>query len=83
MITREEIIDILKLHSRYANIDSYDKVVEECDFESVAYDILSKLHLDAVSESVCDHELKQFIIHVNKCIKCNHLQKWEEKQTVR
>lgn len=54
MITKEEIIDILKMYSGYVDRSCSDKAVHEDNFDAVAYEIESKFHQPTVISEVCD-----------------------------
>jgi hypothetical protein len=72
MITKEEIVGILRNHSGYIDRSMSEQAVHEDNFKDVSDAILSKLHQPTVSESVCDHDwrLANTFSNQQMCSKC-------------
>lgn len=56
MITKNEIIELLKEYSGYIDRSRTEQAIHEDNFDIISDAILSKLRQDAVSGAVCSHK---------------------------
>lgn len=72
MITKNELIELLKEYSGYIDRSRTEQAIHEDNFDIVSDAILSKLRQDAVSGAVCDNckDVQGMYLGMT-CPKCN------------